>query len=84
MKRMEQVAYISAIEVIGDYKIRFTFADGSERDIDFWPTIKQGGYDRLRDRAYFASVRFDKKSDTIVWADDSDHLHGEMLFEHWR
>jgi hypothetical protein len=79
---MEQVVQITAVEVLEGHVVRVSFNDGVVRDVDIGRQLGKGPIDRaLRDPVYFASVRLDKRSDTIVWPNGahfhSDFLHGD-------
>ena len=81
MKGMEDTAQLTAVEVVRDYLLRLTFSDGVIRDIDLGDHVRGGiGYDNVRRPEYFALVRVDPSSDTIVWPDGT-HFHGEELRE---
>jgi hypothetical protein len=67
MKAMDDDVFeMESVEVIGDHAIRLTFADGliREIDLDYWISGPQG--EPLRDPAYFALVKVDQPSATIV------------------
>jgi hypothetical protein len=61
MTVMEQLVDVTAVEVIGDYQLRLSFADGTVGDVDFTGRDWQGVFEPLRDPAYFARVEADPK-----------------------
>jgi hypothetical protein len=79
----DDVFEMESVEVIGDHAIRLTFADGliREIDLDYWIGGPQG--EPLRDPAYFALVKVDQLSATIVWPNGA-HLHSGFLHDHAR
>jgi Protein of unknown function (DUF2442) len=56
---MEQLVDITAVEVIGDYRLRLTFADGTVGDVDFAGREWRGVFEPLTDPSYFARVTVD-------------------------
>lgn len=72
---------VTAVEVVGDYRLRLTFDDGAVTEADFaddlWGPLAQP----LRDPAYFARVAIDPQSRTVVWPNGYDPspevLHGD-------
>jgi len=69
MTRLEQLVDVTAVEVIGDYRLRLTFADGTVGDVDFAGCEWRGVFEPLRDAAYFARVEVDPEAGTITWPD---------------
>lgn len=67
MNNMEQLVDITAVEVIGHYRLRLTFEDGTVGDIDFTGREWRGVFEPLRDPAYFALVEVDPEAGTITW-----------------
>jgi hypothetical protein len=72
MNTMEQLVDVAAVEVIGDYQLRLTFADGTVGDVDFTGREWQGVFEPFRDPAYFARVEVDPEAGTITWPDGLD------------
>ena len=57
---MEQLVDITAVElVIGPYRLRLTFADGTIGNVDFTQRECRGVFEPLRDPDYFARVEVD-------------------------
>lgn len=80
---MQELVDITAIEVIGAYQLRLTFADGTVGDIDFSAREWRGVFEELRDPAYFARVVVDSESGTIAWPNGAD-MAPEPLYEEAR
>jgi hypothetical protein len=72
---------ITAVEVTGPFVVHLTFADGTEGTVDLGPSIRgRGGvFLPLQDPAYFAQVKVDCESGTIVWPNDVD-LDPDVLY----
>ena len=63
---------ITAVEVIGEYRLRLTFQDGTVGDVDFAERDWRGVFEPLRDPAYFARVAVDPDAGTIAWPNGLD------------
>ena len=72
MPGMEQLVGVSAVEVIGDYRLRLAFQDGTVGDVDFSGREWRGVFEPLRDPSYFARVELDPEAGTIAWPDGLD------------
>jgi hypothetical protein len=72
MIRVEQLVDITGVEVIGEYRLRLTFADGTVGDVDFTGRTWRGIFEPLRDPDYFARVVVDPEAGTIAWPDGLD------------
>jgi hypothetical protein len=71
---------ITGVEVIGSYRLRLTFADGTVGDVDFGARQWRGVFEPLGDPAYFARVAVDPELGTIAWPDGAD-MAPEPLYE---
>lgn len=80
---MEQLLDITAVEVVGDHRLRLSFEDGTVGVVDFSGRGWRGVLEPLRDPAYFAQVRVDRESGTIAWPNGID-LAPEPLYEEAR
>lgn len=69
---VEQLVDITEVEVIGEYRLRLTFEDGTVGDVDFTGRSWRGVFEPLRDPAYFARVAVDREAGTIAWPDGLD------------
>jgi hypothetical protein len=69
---VEQLVDITAVEVIGEYRLRLTFQDGTIGDVDFADRDWLGVFEPLRDHAYFARVTVDPDGGTIAWPNGLD------------
>jgi hypothetical protein len=69
---MEELVDITAVEVIGEYRLRLTFEDGTVGDVDFTGRDWRGVFEPLRDPSYFARVAVDREAGTIAWPNGLD------------
>lgn len=69
---MEQLVDVTGVEVIGEYRLRLTFEDGTVGDVDFAGRDWRGVFEPLRDPDYFARVTVDHEAGTIAWPDGLD------------
>jgi hypothetical protein len=74
---------ITAVEIVGDYRLRLTFEDGTIGDVSFTDREWRGVFEPLRDPAYFARVRIDPEAGTIAWPHGID-MAPEPLYEEAR
>lgn len=74
---------VVGVAVVGDYRLRLVFDDGTVADVDFSSREWTGVFEPLRDPAYFAQVRVDHEAGTIVWPNGVD-LAPERLYEEAR
>lgn len=64
---VEQLFDITGVEVVGHYRLRLTFEDGTVGDVDFAGREWRGVFEPLRDPAQFARVEVDPEAGTITW-----------------
>ena len=60
------------VEVVGPYRLRVAFDDGTEQVIDFRPVLEGPVYGPLRDEALFNQVEIDAEVHTLVWPNGAD------------
>jgi hypothetical protein len=66
---------VRAVEHLGGYRLRLTFADGLVGDVDLGDRFmgRVGSmFEPLRDVDYFAQVTVDAELGTIVWPNGAD------------
>jgi hypothetical protein len=74
---------ITAVEHLGGYRLRLTFADGLVGDVDLADRLeaRRGPmFEPLRDAKYFARVSVDPELGTVVWPNGAD-LAPDVLHE---
>jgi hypothetical protein len=73
---------VTSAEVLGHYRLRLGFSDGSVRDVDLTEELRGPVFDPLADPDYFAQVRVDDELGTVVWPNGADLdplvLHGDF------
>ena len=74
---------VTAVEVVGDFRLRLTFEDGTVGDVDFGAREWRGVLEPLSDPTYFARVRVNPEAGTIAWPNGVD-LAPEPLYEEVR
>lgn len=67
-----QLVDVTGVEVVGEYRLQLTFADGTVGDVDFTGREWCGVFEPLRDEAHFARVAVDPESGTITWPEGLD------------
>jgi hypothetical protein len=77
---MSYLPAVVGVAVIGDYRLRLLFDDGTAGDVDFSSREWKGVFVPLRDTKYFAAVKVDLEAATVVWPNGVD-LAPEMLYE---
>jgi hypothetical protein len=80
---VEQLLDVTAVEVVGKFRLRLTFEDGTVGDVDFSAREWRGVMEPLSDPAYFARVHVDSEAGTIAWPNGVD-LAPEPLYEEAR
>jgi hypothetical protein len=68
--------------VLGHYRLRVGFSDGTSRDVDLTGELHGPAFEPLADADYFAQVRVDDALGTVVWPNGADLdplvLHGDF------
>ena len=64
---VDQLVDITGVEVVGEYRLRLTFEDGTVGDVDFAGREWRGVFEPLNDPAEFARVEVDPEAGTITW-----------------
>lgn len=62
----------TSVELLGSYRLRVGFDDGSTREIDLEPILEGGIYGPLRGSTLFAAVEIDPEVHTLVWPSGAD------------
>ncbi|HEX6681100.1 MAG TPA: DUF2442 domain-containing protein [Gaiellaceae bacterium] len=69
---MAALIHVTAVEVVGDHRLRLTFEDGARGEVDLSAWQWQGVFEPLADPAYFRQVELDRQLGTIVWPNGAD------------
>lgn len=72
---------IRSVMPLEDFRVKLTFTDGSEREVDLAPYLHGPVFEPLKkDREIFRSVRVDDELGTIVWPNGAD-ICPDVLYE---
>ncbi|MFP3939598.1 MAG: DUF2442 domain-containing protein [Thermoanaerobaculia bacterium] len=63
---------VTAVEVIGRYRLSVEFADGLSGQVDLEPILRGEIYGPLRDPDLFAQAAVDPEVHTVVWSNGAD------------
>jgi uncharacterized protein DUF2442 len=63
---------VTSVELLGRYRLRVGFDDGTAREIDLEPVLEGEIYGPLRNPSVFASVEIDREVHTLVWLNGAD------------
>jgi hypothetical protein len=73
---------VTTVQVLGHYRLRVGFSDGSSRDVDLTGELHGPVFEPLADPDFFAQVRVDDDLGTVVWPNGADLdplvLHGDF------
>lgn len=83
MGAMDELVDITGVEVVGAYRLRLSFVDGTVGDVDFSAREWRGVFEPLKDPDYFARVEVDPEAGTITWPDGLD-MAPEPLYDEAR
>ncbi len=71
---------VVGVAVVGDYRLRLLFDEGTVGDVDFSSREWTGVFEPLGDPSYFGRVHIDPEAATIVWPNGLD-MAPEPLYE---
>ena len=77
---MAELVHVTAVEVLGDHRLRLNFEDGAEGEIDLSSWGWRGVFEPLSGPAYFSRVAVDPESGTISWPNGVD-MAPEPLYD---
>jgi hypothetical protein len=80
---MDELVDVTDVEIVGDHRLRLTFADGVVGEVSFQGRDWKGVLAPLADPDYFAKVRVDPDAGTITWPNGIDFAP-EPLYEEAR
>ncbi len=83
MSTVPALPRVTAVQVIGDYRLRLTFDDGVVGDVAFENEEWTGVFEPFHDPVVFAAVQLDDLFGTIVWPTGQD-MAPEPLYEEAR
>ncbi len=82
MADVPPLVHVTGVTVIGEYRLRLLFEDGTVGDVSFEDREWDGVFEPLRDPDRFARVTVE--GGTIVWPDDGLDMAPEPLYEEAR
>lgn len=80
MEDVLPLVHVTGVAVIGDYKLRLLFEDGTVGDVSFEDREWTGVFEPFRDPAVFAKVYVDRQFGTIAWPNGLD-MAPEPLYQ---
>jgi hypothetical protein len=72
MAETSPLARVTGVAVIGDYRLRLLFEDGTVGDVSFEAREWTGVFEPFRDPAVFADVYVDTQFGTLAWPNGLD------------
>ena len=66
------ICRVCGFTIVGDYTLRVTFDDATERVIDFQPILAGELFGPLRELTQFNQVQVDPEVHTLVWPNGAD------------
>ena len=69
---MRDLVHVTAVEVVGDHRLRLRFEDGADGEVDLSESEWRGVFEPLADPNYFRQVELDEELGTIVWPNGAD------------
>jgi hypothetical protein len=72
MTGMAELVHLTAVDVVGDHRLRLTCEDGAEGEVDLSVWRRRGVFEPLADPSYFRRVALDEELGTIVWPNGAD------------
>ena len=80
--RVVEFTRITSVEVLGHYRLRLGFSDGTSRDVDLAGELRDPVFEPLADPEFFAQARVDDELGTVVSPNGADLdplvLHGDF------
>lgn len=72
MSEVAELVHATAVEVVGEHRLRVTLDDGTRGEVDLSGCEWRGVFEPLADPAYFEQVALDEELGTIVWPNGAD------------
>lgn len=83
MTAIPPLMHVTGVAVIGDYRLRLLFEDGTVGDVSFEDREWNGVFEPLRDPSVFAEVYVDTQFGTLAWPNGLD-MAPEPLYDEAR
>ena len=72
MTEIPPLVHVTGVAVIGDYRLRLLFEDGTVGDVSFDDREWNGVFEPFRDPSVFAEVYVDTQFGTLAWPNGLD------------
>jgi len=72
--------YVKEAEYLKDYRLRVTFEDGTQKEVDLSPYLDGEIFEPLKKVDYFKQVGINRDVDTIYWDNGAD-FSPEFLYD---
>ena len=72
MRVVRELVHVTAVEVVGEHRLRLSFEDGIDGEVDLSGWKWRGVFEPLADPAYFRQVVLDRELGTVVWPNGAD------------
>ena len=69
---MAEIVHVTQVEPLAGHRLRLSFEDGVEGEVDLSARAWRGVFTPLQDQAFFAQVELDQDLGTIVWPNGAD------------
>jgi hypothetical protein len=77
----DRMVRVRAVTPLTGFRVKLSFTDGSEKEIDLEPYLRGPIFDQIRhDQETFRAVRVDARSGTIVWENGAD-IDPDVLYQ---
>lgn len=78
---MAEIVHVTQVEPLANHRLRLSFEDGVEGEVDLSSRRWRGVFAPLQEQAFFEQVKLDEEVGTIVWPNGAD-IAPETL-HHW-
>ena len=69
---MPSLVHVTSVEVIAEHRLRLTFEDGAQGEIDASAWEWRGVFEPLEDPEYFRQASLNREAGTVVWPNGAD------------
>jgi hypothetical protein len=69
---MTEIVHVTQVEPLADHRLRLSFEDGAQGEVDLSSHRWRGVFAPLEDQAFFDRVELDEELGTIVWPNGAD------------
>lgn len=69
---MTEIVHVTEVEPLPDHRLRLSFEDGAEGEVDLSRRRWRGVFAPLEEQVFFDRVELDEELGTIVWPNGAD------------